>query len=89
MLNFSTQFINEVTNIENYILVKNDAISTNYVQNISFNLLLKKIAFEDLFEFKFDIIRDFLTQFQIFINFYIFFKKIQNLFSFFAKTKSY
>ena len=71
------------------ILSKNYLISENEkIEFIGLNLLLRKIAFEDLFDFEFDIVGHFILQFHTFIAFSIFFDKIKNLFNYYTKQKS-
>lgn len=61
---------------------------TDEIAFISIDLLLRKIAFEDLFEFKRPISNYIFYQFHIFSTFDIFFEKVKNLFYYYTKKKS-
>lgn len=80
---FSSNYSHE-DQIESQNLISKDS----RIEYIGLNLLLKKIAFEDLFEFEFDILLYFIYQFQAFIMFKIFFEKLKNLFKYYTNQKS-
>jgi hypothetical protein len=82
----SSSYTDQEENSEN-IIRGGKSRDNQGITYIGINLLLKKIAYEQIAEFDFDIIDYFIRQFQLFIEFNILMDKIKSLFILSTKNK--